>query len=153
MLVRSALVFVLATAGCATSRPDAVPPASSETAETPAAETPAAEVPAAGTVRISLGEAVTVADVPVRFDAVTEDSRCPPDVNCVWAGRAHVRLVVGGEPVDLSVPGYGPNDTVPETITRGGLTVRVLSMTPKAPDTPSAGGPEPLWVELDVTRA
>ena len=148
MLVRSALVFVLASAGCAASRPDAAPP------ETPppatSTETPAT---APGTVRIPLGEAVAVDSVSVRFDAVTEDSRCPPDVNCVWAGRAHVRLIIGGEPVELSVPGYGPNDTVPETTTRGGLTVRVMSMTPKAPDTPASGGPEPLWVEVDVTPA
>ncbi len=146
MLVRSALVFVLATAGCAASRPDAAPPAT-------APPTASTETPATGTVRIPLGETVTVATVPVRFDAVTEDSRCPPDVSCVWAGRAHVRLVIDGEPVELSMPGYGPNDPVPETVTTGGLTIRALSMTPKAPSTPAAGGPEPQWVEVDVTPA
>lgn len=145
MLVRSALAFVLATAGCATSAPvlPEAPPAAS-------VETPTA---AAGKVRISLGESVAIENVPVRFDAVTEDSRCPPDVECVWAGRAHVRLVVGGERVELSVPGYGPNDTVPSEVTRGGLTVRAVALTPKAPSTPAADGSEPQWVDLDVAGA
>ena len=137
MLVRCALVLALATSGCAASRPDA-------------AEAPTAAV---GPVRIPLGDAVVVERVPIRFDAVTEDSRCPPDVQCVWAGRAHVRLVIGGEAVELSVPGLAPTDAAPAEATRRGLTVRALSMTPKAPASSGAGDPELQWVELDVTRA
>jgi hypothetical protein len=30
----------------------------------------------------------------IRFAAVTEDSRCPADVKCVWAGNAAIRLEV-----------------------------------------------------------
>ena len=30
----------------------------------------------------------------IKFVAVEEDSRCPSDVKCVWAGNAAVRLVV-----------------------------------------------------------
>lgn len=30
----------------------------------------------------------------VRFDTVTEDSRCPADVECVWEGNATVRITV-----------------------------------------------------------
>ena len=30
----------------------------------------------------------------IRFVAVTEDSRCPANVNCVWAGNAAVRLEI-----------------------------------------------------------
>jgi hypothetical protein len=32
---------------------------------------------------------------------VVEDSRCPPDVTCVWAGRIRLRVAVSGagEPV------------------------------------------------------
>src|SRR5215212_1805399 len=33
--------------------------------------------------------------ITVRFLKVSEDSRCPIDVNCVWAGNAAVRLLVG----------------------------------------------------------
>lgn len=157
-----ALALTLAVGGCATTQPDAsdltapgspdrgVPYPGPETAD---AQTAGLDAVPTGEVRIALGEAVAVEAVPIRFDAVTEDSRCPPDVSCVWAGRAHVRLLIGGEAVELNVPGYGPNDTVPDSVTRSGLTVRVLSMTPTAPSAPAEGGPEPQWVELDVTRA
>jgi hypothetical protein len=30
----------------------------------------------------------------VRFDTVTEDSRCPEDVECVWEGNATARVTV-----------------------------------------------------------
>jgi hypothetical protein len=32
--------------------------------------------------------------VKVRFVAVTEDSRCPRDVTCVWAGEVKVQLEI-----------------------------------------------------------
>lgn len=41
------------------------------------------------------GEAVIAgAEVRVRFDRVTDDSRCPADVVCVWAGMFAMALVV-----------------------------------------------------------
>ena len=36
-------------------------------------------------------------DVSLRFDSVLEDSRCPEDATCVWAGNAKVRLIVDAE--------------------------------------------------------
>lgn len=33
-------------------------------------------------------------DLVVRFDTVTEDSRCPEDVECVWEGNATARVTV-----------------------------------------------------------
>jgi hypothetical protein len=48
------------------------------------------------TFSITLGESVLVApgSATIRFDAVTEDSRCPTGAYCVWAGRAGARLGV-----------------------------------------------------------
>jgi hypothetical protein len=42
------------------------------------------------------GETVPVANTPlaITFDRVTEDSRCPVNVTCVWAGNAVVRLSI-----------------------------------------------------------
>jgi len=42
------------------------------------------------------GESVMVAGTELRltFTQVTEDSRCPTDVDCVWAGRAVVEMEV-----------------------------------------------------------
>jgi len=44
--------------------------------------------------KVKVGEAVRVADLLVKFAAVPSDSRCPPDVNCIWEGDAVVRLEV-----------------------------------------------------------
>jgi hypothetical protein len=45
-------------------------------------------IPVRGSVRIE------ETPLTIRFDSVTEDSRCPTDVQCVWAGNATVRLTV-----------------------------------------------------------
>lgn len=49
-----------------------------------------------GEVTLAPGETVSVkaADMKVRFLGVTEDSRCPRDVNCIWAGQVKVRLEI-----------------------------------------------------------
>lgn len=43
-----------------------------------------------------VGDEVTIGDsgVTVRFNAVTEDSRCPIDALCVWAGLLRISLTV-----------------------------------------------------------
>jgi len=53
-------------------------------------------------VQLRIGQQKTVANgrVKIKFISVTEDSRCPADVNCVWAGNARVKvrvIVRGGE--------------------------------------------------------
>lgn len=53
-------------------------------------------------VTARLGGSANVAGVTVRPLAVVEDSRCPADVTCVWAGRLRLRVAisgVAGEPV------------------------------------------------------
>jgi hypothetical protein len=48
------------------------------------------------TVTIALGQRalVAAANAVVRFDSVMDDSRCPADANCVWAGRAGAKLAL-----------------------------------------------------------
>ena len=58
------------------------------------------EVPEIG-IRIPIGESVVVQGVSLSFVEVLEDSRCPEDVTCVWAGRARIAVRVkapGREP-------------------------------------------------------
>ena len=42
-----------------------------------------------------IGQTVSVGGPTVRPLAVIEDSRCPVNVTCVWAGRLVVRAVIG----------------------------------------------------------
>ncbi len=45
---------------------------------------------------LQVGQQAVIKDTPLqlRFVSVPEDSRCPVEVDCVWAGDARVRLLV-----------------------------------------------------------
>ena len=47
-------------------------------------------------VSVKVGREKTVArtGIRVRFVEMVEDSRCPTDTNCIWAGNAKIRLRV-----------------------------------------------------------
>lgn len=59
------------------------------------------------TVKLHLGQQVVLAgeNLSVGFDSVRDDSRCPPDVQCIWAGDATVL-------VSLAKPATGPRTVV-----------------------------------------
>lgn len=45
-------------------------------------------------IKVPLESSVVVKGVTIKFLEVIEDSRCPKDVNCIWAGRAIVKVQV-----------------------------------------------------------
>ena len=50
-----------------------------------------ARVADGSTFQMTPGQLVTLADAStLRYERVVNDSRCPPDVQCVWAGDAEV---------------------------------------------------------------
>ena len=156
LLAQSALALSLAVGGCATAQPDApnptIPGSDVNTDVRHTEPLLVRTVPLNDPARIALGDSADVDRVRVRFARVVEDSRCPPDVSCVWAGRAHVELVIGGETHVLSVPGYG-QDELPAEATASGLTVRVTALAGPAPNERPAGEPLAMWVEVVAVRA
>lgn len=52
-----------------------------------------------GTARARIGQAVEIADFKLTPLEVIEDSRCPTNVRCVWAGRLRLkaRINIGGK--------------------------------------------------------
>ena len=48
------------------------------------------------TVSLKIGQQRTVkpSKVRIKFLSVVEDSRCPTDVNCIWAGNAKIKVLV-----------------------------------------------------------
>ena len=72
----------VSAASCATTPPD---PSPSQTVR---------DVTLGQEFTLRAAESVRIAgtDFLMTFDRVTEDSRCPTNVNCVWAGNAVVRL-------------------------------------------------------------
>jgi len=51
-------------------------------------------------VKIPLGETVNVDGVKICFKEVVEDSRCPTNVDCIWAGRVKILVEINGNRVE-----------------------------------------------------
>ena len=113
---------LLATAGCSTNKK----PIGS-------ANESAQRVPIGPDVRLAWHQEVIVDDTPyrIRFADVVEDSRCAPDVQCVWAGRVRIALALtleGGTPVvDTLVLGPG---SPAQPARYGNLGVRFVGYEP-----------------------
>ena len=75
----AALLTCLALAGCGAS---------------PSQETQAVDLGAEVTLAHGATASVSGTGLKVRFVAVTEDSRCPRDTTCVWAGEVRVQLEI-----------------------------------------------------------
>jgi hypothetical protein len=105
----AASVFALALAvavACAGASP---PP---DPAPTPA--TPSAELGKPFTLAPGESASLESGKITVRFVSVSEDSRCPKNEQCVWAGNARIELEVR--------PGTGsPRAIALDTNPRGGL--------------------------------
>ena len=79
---------------------------------------------------LRLGQSVRVAgrSTVLTFERVREDSRCPVDVTCVWAGNAVVVLQVGGDQPATAVE---LNTTVePKHAAVEGLELELRSLEP-----------------------
>jgi len=55
------------------------------------------------TIKIVLGETITIKNHQVKFIKVLEDSRCPKDVTCIWTGSARVQVEVWKKGVDSAI--------------------------------------------------
>ena len=65
----------------------------------------------------------------ITFNKVTDDSRCPVDVVCIWAGDAKVELAIvrNGSPADTRVISItSPNNEV----VSGDLRIRLVGLAP-----------------------
>lgn len=73
------------------------------------------------TVALMPGQSASLADGLLRYVRLAHDSRCKPEVQCVWAGDAVIELQwvpTTGTPRDLSLhlnPQAGPSRAILET--------------------------------------
>lgn len=106
---RTILIAALALAGCATGPGDA------------------AAGPGVGGALAhgGLNQNIRVGGLTVRPLAVTEDSRCPADVACVWAGRVVLRARVSGMAGDQSISSIAP------LVLPGGGRLELASVAPR----------------------
>ena len=86
--------------------------------------------PTGTNITLRVGESVSIAGTPLvlTFVRIGEDSRCPPDVTCIWSGNARVELDArtGGELESVSLnTNVGPREAVV-----GVFRVSLVELTP-----------------------
>ena len=71
------------------------------------------------------------ADMQVKFTGVPQDSRCPTNVNCVWAGNAEVSLewMVDKCPTSITLNTHATSGTGDESKV-GGYRVKLIKLEP-----------------------
>lgn len=71
------------------------------------------------------------ADLQVKFIGVPQDSRCPTNVNCVWAGNAEVSLewIVDKCPTSITLNTHATSGAGDESKV-GGFRVKLIKLEP-----------------------
>ena len=91
---------------------------------------PASTAKRAETLRVQINKEKKFpkAKLSVRFVELVEDSRCPADAQCVWAGNAKIkiRVTMNGRSHDLSLDTNGQH----QAATAEGYTIKLVSLTP-----------------------
>jgi len=79
-------------------------------------------------LELPVGRSADNGEITVAFDAVTEDSRCPGDVQCLWAGNAGIRLALtGGDEAEVVIV----NSTLdPRQVSFAGYTIGYRDLRP-----------------------
>jgi hypothetical protein len=79
-------------------------------------------------VQINKEKRFPKAKLSVRFVELVEDSRCPADAQCVWAGNAKIkiRVTLNGRGHDLSLDTNGAH----QSATAEGYTIKLVGLTP-----------------------
>ena len=83
MRTRSTVAILLAAAilgACSSNRED------------PLGASPSVSVQVGQTFDLKPGQIAQLGQLQIAFRAVSQDSRCPTDVTCVWAGDATIRI-------------------------------------------------------------
>ncbi len=80
---------------------------------------------------LELGQSAVLSGTAYRitFDRVTEDSRCPIDAVCVWAGDAKIQLTISRStaPAVIRTAGLNPPNN---DVTSDNLRIRFVGLTP-----------------------
>jgi len=139
------LIACLSVLACGSNAPRSTP-----TTPVPDRE-PTNEGEARDRLEIPLGRSVHLdtAHLTIQFESVPEDSRCPLDVVCAWAGNGAVRLnLVSG--AGSSTPSTLNTTLEPQSVVSQGVSIRLLELKPY-PVHPGPHDPAAYIAVLQVT--
>ena len=92
------------------------------------------------TLAINIGQHKTSVrgKINVKVVAVVEDSRCPVNVNCVWAGNAKIKITLAKG--KKAAKTFDLNSTLdPQFIVFEGYDIRFVDLTPRPGETGAPG--------------
>jgi len=53
-------------------------------------------IPAVSNMVLSVGQTGKLGDLNITLNKIVQDSRCPTDVQCIWAGLVETEVTIGG---------------------------------------------------------
>lgn len=112
-------------------------------------ETPKEEIEHTIEIQLGVGESQKINDIKITFLEVIEDSRCPKDVDCVWAGQAKITILVeekGIDPVEKELTFSSPSKTI-YIHKSDALTIKAVRLSPY-PETSLAISKRVYYLEL-----
>lgn len=104
------------------------------------------------TVIVKRGQQKTAAkgEITIKFVSVTEDSRCPVDANCIWAGNAAVQVKVTTRGRGTKMMTMNTNSG-PQGDQFNGWAINLTSLTP-APKSTKATNPKSYTATFSIQR-
>lgn len=107
-------------------------------------------------VRLPYHQGATVEGTPyvIRFENVVEDSRCAPDVQCVWAGRVRIELMLTGgvEPARDTLALEAAASSAARSVSYGSVVVRFVGYEPAPAPSGKVREPDDAVAILAVER-
>lgn len=81
-------------------------------------------------VLINKQKIVTKDKITVKFVSLVEDSRCPTDTNCIWAGNAKIKIQVGKGKTAAKT--FELNTHLePQNVSFAGYEIKLVNLTPQ----------------------
>jgi hypothetical protein len=81
-------------------------------------------------ILINKQKVVTKDKLTIRFVSLVEDSRCPTDTNCVWAGNAKIKIQVSKGKSAAKTFEISTN-LDPQTVSFAGYNIKLVNLTPQ----------------------
>jgi hypothetical protein len=80
-------------------------------------------------IQINKEKRLAKSKLKIRFVELVEDSRCPTDTNCVWAGNAKIKVRVSkeGRSEEITLDTNGPKQNA---TTQDGYSIQLVGLEP-----------------------
>lgn len=103
------------------------------------------------TVTLKYGEETVINEIiKIKFRGITEDSRCPMDAMCIWAGNAAAELEILTP--DENLTEVLNSNVLPQSIWVSGIMIELIQVSPY-PSTQIKINPEDYIITLDIKLA